>query len=206
MKTGAVEFAFGEVDAEQNGVPRHRPDEGVVAQEGDRVGRAADEAEQHRSSEIARLHDRQPYPNRRLLAPLFPVRLQAMHGGRGAGAAAQGFLQTRRPAMLFQQIAERLVGELLEVFHLIAAEQIERAPGLVVELDAFARHQSMSRKSGNRFCEKDMLEQKCMSRKSGNRFCEKDMLEQKCMSRKSGNRFCEKDMLKQTTRARFIPL
>ena len=75
MKTGAVEVAFGKVDAEQHGVSGHGADEGVVAQEGDRVGRAADEAEQHRSSEIARLHGRQPHLNRRLLAPLLLVRL-----------------------------------------------------------------------------------------------------------------------------------
>ena len=54
---------------------------------------------------------------------------------------AQRFFQARRPAMLFQQIAERLVGELLKILHLIAAKKIERSPSLVVELHPFAGHQ-----------------------------------------------------------------
>ena len=57
---------------------------------------------------------------------------------RYAGAAPKRILQVDRPAMLFQQIPESLVGKLLKILHLIAAEKIDLSPGLVVELHPFA--------------------------------------------------------------------
>ena len=43
--------------------------------------------------------------------------------------------------MLPQKIAEGFVGELLKILQLIATEQVERLPRLVVKLDALAFHQ-----------------------------------------------------------------
>jgi hypothetical protein len=47
--------------------------------------------------------------------------------------------------VLSQEIAKGFVGELLEIFHLIAAQEVERLPSLVVELDALAFHQKTPR-------------------------------------------------------------
>jgi hypothetical protein len=41
----------------------------------------------------------------------------------------------RRPSVLLQQIAERLVGKLLKRFLGLAREQVERMPSLRIELD-----------------------------------------------------------------------
>ena len=56
---------------------------------------------------------------------------EVMNRGRHAGAAAQRVLKIGRPAVLFQEIAERLVGQFLKVLHLIAAEEIDLLPGLL---------------------------------------------------------------------------
>src|SRR5277367_2499769 len=64
-----------------------------------------------------------------------------MHGCGNAGTAAERVFQVERAAVFFEKIAERLVGEFLEVLHLIAAEKIDLPPGLLVELHALARHQ-----------------------------------------------------------------
>src|SRR5665213_673338 len=64
-----------------------------------------------------------------------------MQGCCGASTAAQRVFQVDRPAVLFQQIAERLVGEFLEILHLVAPKNVELLPSLVVELNPLARHQ-----------------------------------------------------------------
>src|SRR5689334_23014317 len=46
--------------------------------------------------------------------------------------------------MLAQQIAEGLVGEVLEAQHRIARQEGERMPGLVVDLHTLARHDGSS--------------------------------------------------------------
>src|SRR5262249_29626200 len=77
-----------------------------------------------------------------LLAPRAagPFGLKTMDRRRYAGAAAQRIFQVDRPAVLFQQIAERFVGEFLKILHLIAAEKIDLAPSLVVELPPLTGH------------------------------------------------------------------
>jgi hypothetical protein len=60
---------------------------------------------------------------------------------RYASAAAQRIFQVDRPAMLFQQIAERFVSEFLKILHLIATEKIDLSPSLVVELHPLTGHQ-----------------------------------------------------------------
>jgi hypothetical protein len=55
-----------------------------------------------------------------------------------ARALTQGGLQVGRAPMLLQQVSECLVGKLLEVLHLVARQQIERVPRLVVKLDPLA--------------------------------------------------------------------
>src|SRR5580658_4224962 len=77
----------------------------------------------------------------RLAAPAFLAWLEAMHGCGNAGTAAKRIFQVERTPVLFEQIAERLVGEFRKVLHLIFAEKIELPPGLLVELHALARHQ-----------------------------------------------------------------
>src|ERR1700732_3746829 len=58
-----------------------------------------------------------------------------------AGAASKRIFQVYRQAMFLQKTAKSLVGELLKVLHLIAAEKIDLSPCLVVELHPLARHQ-----------------------------------------------------------------
>jgi hypothetical protein len=65
---------------------------------------------------------------------------QLMDRGGYAGAASQRIFQIDRAAVLLQEIAERLIGELLKIFHLVVPEQVELPPDLFVELQAFARH------------------------------------------------------------------
>jgi len=60
---------------------------------------------------------------------------------RYAGAASKRIFQVNGPAVLFQQIAESFVGELLKILHLIAAEKIDLSPSLVIELQPLTRHQ-----------------------------------------------------------------
>src|ERR1700722_11256766 len=67
-----------------------------------------------------------------------------MHRRRHAGAAAQRVLEVDRPAVFFQKIAERLVSQFGKILHLVAAEEIDLPPGLVVELHALAGHQLAS--------------------------------------------------------------
>src|ERR1700730_3195420 len=69
------------------------------------------------------------------------LRCETMNCGGHAGAAPKRIFQVYRPAMFFQKIAKSLVGELLKVLHLIAAEKIDLSPGLLVELHPLARHQ-----------------------------------------------------------------
>src|SRR5205807_743915 len=58
-----------------------------------------------------------------------------------AGALAQRRFQVGRAAMLLEQIAERLVRELLKIHHAIARQQIDGLPSGVIELNPLARHQ-----------------------------------------------------------------
>src|SRR5690242_11834876 len=60
-------------------------------------------------------------------------------GGR-AGAAPQRRLQIGRPAVLLEEIAKGFVGELLEIAQAVARQEVERLPGLVVDLNPLARH------------------------------------------------------------------
>jgi len=78
-----------------------------------------------------------------LLAPgaAGPFGLKTMDRRRYASAAAQRIFQVDRPAVLFQQIAERFVSEFLKILHLIATEKIDLSPSLVVELHPLAGHQ-----------------------------------------------------------------
>ena len=69
------------------------------------------------------------------------LRCETMNCRGHAGAAPKRIFQVYRPAMFFQKIPKSLVGELLKVLHLIAAEKIDLPPGLVVELHPLARHQ-----------------------------------------------------------------
>ena len=49
-------------------------------------------------------------------------------------------LEVDRAVVLAQQVPEGFLGELLKVHHAVAREEVERRPGLIVELYAFARH------------------------------------------------------------------
>ena len=49
-------------------------------------------------------------------------------------------LEIGRPLVFAQQVAKRLVGKLLKVFHLVVRQKIQRVPGLVIELNALAAH------------------------------------------------------------------
>src|SRR5215510_6082988 len=62
------------------------------------------------------------------------------HHVRYAGTLAQRLLEIGGTPVLAQQIAERLVGELLKLLHLVMRQQVQRVPGLVVELNALAAH------------------------------------------------------------------
>src|ERR1700722_9745969 len=86
---------------------------------------------------------------RNLPDPLFATRFFAGFGAPlprrlflrlHAGAPAQRGLEVGRAAVLRQQVAERLVGDLLEVLHPVMGQKVECVPGLVVELDALAGH------------------------------------------------------------------
>src|SRR5262245_1881156 len=57
-----------------------------------------------------------------------------------AGASSQSFFQARRSTVLFQEIAERLVGQLLKGLHAFGPKQPELLPGLVMKLHPFADH------------------------------------------------------------------
>src|SRR5579883_613541 len=74
------------------------------------------------------------------LAP--PARLlrKPVHRGALAGALPQRRLEIDRPVVLAQEIAERLVGELLKIHHAVARQKVERRPGLLVELHPLAGH------------------------------------------------------------------
>ena len=56
------------------------------------------------------------------------------------GAAPKRIFQIDRPAMLFQKVAERLVGKLLKILHLVVAEKVQLPPSFFVDLNTFARH------------------------------------------------------------------
>ena len=55
-----------------------------------------------------------------------------------ANARPQHLLESRRPAMLLEQIAERLVGQLLQGLHAVEREVMQRLPRLRIECDALA--------------------------------------------------------------------
>src|SRR5262249_3923875 len=57
---------------------------------------------------------------------------------RGTRALAQRRLQIGRAPMFVQQVAKGLVGELLEGFHRLVPEQVERLPGLGIEFHELA--------------------------------------------------------------------
>jgi hypothetical protein len=58
------------------------------------------------------------------------------------GALTKGGLQISRPAVLSQQVSKCLIGKLLKILHPIPRQQVESIPGLIIELDALARHRS----------------------------------------------------------------
>ena len=53
-------------------------------------------------------------------------------------ALLQRLAQRDGPAVLFEQIAERLVGQLLQGTHAVERQPVQRVPGLGIEGDAFA--------------------------------------------------------------------
>jgi hypothetical protein len=52
----------------------------------------------------------------------------------------QSCFEVSRPPMFLQQVAESFISQLLEVHHAVPSQQVERVPGLVVELDSLAAH------------------------------------------------------------------
>ena len=60
---------------------------------------------------------------------------------RHAGTAAKRVFQVNWTAVFFQEIAERFVGKLLKVLHLITAKKIDLPPGFLIELHPLAGHQ-----------------------------------------------------------------
>src|SRR5262249_11642062 len=66
-------------------------------------------------------------------------------GRMSARALPQGVAQRDRAVVLLQQIGKGLVGQFLEIAHGVTRQEIERVPGLVVDLDSFARHQRAQR-------------------------------------------------------------
>src|SRR6516164_409864 len=53
-------------------------------------------------------------------------------------ALLQCVLEVDRAAMLAQQVAEGLVGELLEALHAVTRQEVERVPRFQIEFDALA--------------------------------------------------------------------
>src|SRR5262245_39566500 len=60
-------------------------------------------------------------------------------------ALTQGLLQRDRPMVLLEQIGKRLIGQVLEILHGVPAQQLQRVPGFVVDLNALAGHQRSRR-------------------------------------------------------------
>src|SRR6185312_2381268 len=75
-----------------------------------------------------------------LLRARFPF--QRHDVGAPPGATAERFFQAGRTAVLLQDVAEGLVRKLLEIHHAVLCQQVERRPGFLVELYAFAGHVS----------------------------------------------------------------
>src|SRR3978361_1996440 len=63
-----------------------------------------------------------------------------MNGGAVASALTKCVLEANWSVVLLEEIAERLVGQLLECFHLIPREQVHCLPRLLIELHALAGH------------------------------------------------------------------
>src|SRR5262249_18089217 len=59
-------------------------------------------------------------------------------GGLSAQALFERLLQRDGSAMLLEEVAERLIGQLLERLHAVARQQTQRVPGLGVERDELA--------------------------------------------------------------------
>jgi hypothetical protein len=57
-----------------------------------------------------------------------------------ARAFQQSGLQSSRPVMLAQEIHESLVGQRLKRDPAVSRQEIERLPGLLVDLNAFPGH------------------------------------------------------------------
>ena len=57
-----------------------------------------------------------------------------------ARALPERGLEVDRAVVLAQEVPEGFVGELLKVHRTVARQEVERRPGLIVELYAFARH------------------------------------------------------------------
>src|SRR6516165_1563826 len=80
-------------------------------------------------------------PRRRPEALATPSRISVLRGtrrGRRSHALLERDLQIGRPVVFAQQVAKGLVGELLQRLNRIAPEQIQRLPGLLVELHQLA--------------------------------------------------------------------
>src|SRR5262245_16964734 len=69
----------------------------------------------------------------------FPYRLR-LWGDHFARALPKRRLQVCWTAVLFQQVRKRFLCEFLKVLHRIARQQVNGAPGGIVELHALARH------------------------------------------------------------------
>jgi hypothetical protein len=59
-------------------------------------------------------------------------------------ASAERIRQVHRPAVLLEQVRERLLCQFLKSLHLVAREQVKCLPGLIINLHSFARHQAIS--------------------------------------------------------------
>jgi hypothetical protein len=60
--------------------------------------------------------------------------------GADPGTLPQSGFQVGWPVMLLEQIAKRLIRELLEIHHPVTSQKIERHPGFIVKLDSLAKH------------------------------------------------------------------
>jgi hypothetical protein len=82
-------------------------------------------------------------PTRQLNNVVLCAPLRALSSS-AAGALVERSLESDRPFMLRKKVGKSFVGDLLEIHHAVARQQIDGRPSLVVELHALARHGAAS--------------------------------------------------------------